>query len=843
MTKRDFRKRLMHNCVISAGIFTCLLPGSVLAVENEKYLIETVDDVIIVTARKRSEKDFETPVAVDSFLDDDIAAAGIVDLQQLSLHTPGFSYREGFGRILSEGNNRPVMRGMSSVLGEPNAAFFVDGIYIAGPVSGYDLKNLSRVEVIKGPQSALFGRGAFGGATNFVTRRPTDEFKGNLSSTVGNFSKIDTDGYISGAIAENVNAELNARYYDRGALYQNTATGEKDLGSQSSIRIGGKLDIDAGDNLNIYLTGGWSKDEDSGYAYDMWNGGDPRNEGVSDNKSNCYDPSIFMSIAGMNFTNTLSRGYYCGEITSPDNIYSDYGGLNSVERENVNVSGILTYEFDSGSTLTSLTGYTDINYSQASVPANYEGAPVVWKKGSQSYFSEEIRYSSPTDQPLRYMIGGYYFKNKQGDNVNVSFVPPEVFFESDHELLSDNSYIENKAAFFAVDYDINESFMATAELRYQDETKTLGGDVYDGEHKISFDAWLPRFALTWRPHDDATFYATIAKGNKPGGFNEHFYHANLDETDREFWRDLGRGTFDESTVWSYEAGLKSHVTENLNLNASVFYLDWRNQQLTTSDALRRVNSSRQTTVTFINNAGKSEIKGFELGADWQVTEEFKIRIGYAYNQSKFKDYLDENWRDLQDTNGWYSGQAIAAAIFPGGDITGSPSLLPDGVILDDSLAPVDSDGDGEPDRFYVVDTVDPDGQVRGKSLPQSPRHQLSMSVSYNVELTDNLQGFIRGDFLYESKRFVQAANLAYVGDNSLVNLRVGVEKERWKLTFWVNNLLKNNTPEVATRYLDMGNILMLPSQVRSGSRFTFGRDFTVTPADPRTFGMTFNYKF
>ena len=801
-------------------------------------------DEIIVTARKRSEEEVAAPLAVSTFTQYDIAEAGIVDLQDIALHTPGFSFREGFGRLFSEGNNRPVIRGMSSVLGEANAGFFIDGVYISGPVSTFDLTNLARVEVVRGPQSALFGRGAFGGAVNFVTRRPTQENEGRVEASLGSHGKTVVNAYLSGGLSETISGEVNARFDKRASIYNNAATGEKDLGAQKSFRIGGKLNIDVNEKLNVYLHGGWAADRDEGYAFAQWNGGDAREDGISSGQSNCYDPSVFMSMFGMNFTTNQSRGYYCGEIAMPATFYSDFGGLNSVDRNTWNIIGDITYQLGGGATLKSLTGYTNVNYSQAELPAIYAGASTVWEDGSHNYFSQELRFESDTSQRLRTMAGAYYFRSNTGDMVNVAFDPlTSSLADIDTSLIENGAYTENLAAFIAFDYDISNQLTLTAEARYQDEKKVLAGGAYDGDHSISFDAFLPRLAVRYKASDALTLYATVAKGNKPGGFNDDFYTLALDAEDRSYWRDLGRGIFDESSVWSYEAGLKARPNENWQINASLFYLNWAGQQLTQSDALRKAGSSRQTTVTFITNAGKSEVKGFEIDASFEAAEGLEFRLSYAYNHATFSDYLDENWRDLQDTNGWYTGQAIAAVIFPGGDVSLPPSLLPDGVILDPEKSPIDADGDGAPDRFFVIDTVDPEGQVKGNSLPQSPSHQASVSATYRTEFSDQLFGFIRTDYLYESKRYVQAANLAWIGDSHKVNIRFGVEKDNWSLTAWVDNLTKDDTPEVVTRYADFGNVLMIPSQVRAGSRYTFARDFMVTAPAIRSFGITLNYAY
>jgi len=800
---------------------------------------------IIVTARKRKENASLSPVAVTAFDEKEIADSGIVDLQDIALFTPGFSYREGFGRLFSEGNNRPAIRGMSSILGEANAGYFIDGVYIAGPISSFDLSNLSRVEVVRGPQSALFGRGAFGGAINFVTRRPSDEIEGRAEFTAGLYGLASFNAFVSGPIGDTVSAEINARMYRRGSQYENAATNEKDLGGQESMRIGGKLDIQATDNLNIYLHGGWARDKDEGYAFAMWNGGDPREEGSSPNQSNCFRPNIVASFFGMDIADRHSRGYYCGEISQPDTYYSDYGGLDSVDRNIVNVIADITYTLGNGATFTSLTGYTNVQYSQAELPAISPGGSVVWEKGSQNYFSEEIRFASRRDTPFRMMAGGYYFRSNTGDTVNTSFIPSngQTLADKDTALLSNGSYIENKALFAAFDYDVWSQLTVTGEVRYQEEQKHLEGALYDGAANVSYDAWLPRFAVTYKASDALTVYANIAKGNKPGGFNDDFYELALDADDRNYWNSLGRGTYDESSVWSYEAGIKASADDTFTINASLFYLDWSAQQLTQSDALLKAGSTRQTTVTFITNAGKSKVKGFELDASFEVSQGLNMHVAYAYSDAVFKDYVDENWRDLNDTNGWYTGQALATLIFPDGDTSLEPSLLPEGVVLDATRPGLDTDGDGEADRYFVIDTVDISGQVKGNNLPQTPRHQISYTITYEKEVANDITGFIRADYLYESKRYVQAVNLSWVGSTNKANLRAGIRSGNWTLTAWVDNITKEKTPEVVTRYPDFQNAYFIPSQVRTGNRYTFNRDFAVTAPAIRTAGLSLDYRF
>jgi outer membrane receptor protein involved in Fe transport len=155
---------------------------------------------IIVTARKTEESLQDVPIAITAFTAQAIEEAGIESVVDLASQTPGFSFNQGFGRSgggNADASSRPSIRGMSSILGTANASFFVDGIFVSGNPTSYQLDNLERVEVIRGPQSALFGRQTFGGAINFVTRRPTDETRGQVNLTGGEHDHFEASGRAS----------------------------------------------------------------------------------------------------------------------------------------------------------------------------------------------------------------------------------------------------------------------------------------------------------------------------------------------------------------------------------------------------------------------------------------------------------------------------------------------------------------------------------------------------------------------------------------------------------------------------------------------------------------------
>src|SRR5690606_3020020 len=137
---------------------------------------------------------------------------------------------------------RPVIRGMSNIQGEPNASFFIDGVFVEGSISAYPMQNLERVEVVRGPQAAQFGRRTFSGAVNYVTRAPGDEYRSGFRLHAAEGDEYGASGYFSGPLSRGVAAfEVSAGYSEYGGQYTNTYSGRKDVGGEQSQWFGAQL--------------------------------------------------------------------------------------------------------------------------------------------------------------------------------------------------------------------------------------------------------------------------------------------------------------------------------------------------------------------------------------------------------------------------------------------------------------------------------------------------------------------------------------------------------------------------------------------------------------------------
>jgi iron complex outermembrane recepter protein len=220
---------------------------------------EADSDAIIVTARKREENLQDVPLSITAVTAQAIEEQGLKSIVDLANVTPGLSYRQGFGRNA----DRPVIRGQSNIQGSPNVAFFVDGVYVTGSITSYNLDNLERVEVIKGPQAALFGRATFAGAINYITRKPDNEFRGKVSGTGGQDELVDLNGYVSGPIIKDrLFVELDGRIYKFGGQYTNALDTSENMGREETRSIGATVRLKPVDSLDIVARVGFSRDQD-----------------------------------------------------------------------------------------------------------------------------------------------------------------------------------------------------------------------------------------------------------------------------------------------------------------------------------------------------------------------------------------------------------------------------------------------------------------------------------------------------------------------------------------------------------------------------------------------------
>ncbi|MEO7773215.1 MAG: TonB-dependent receptor [Steroidobacteraceae bacterium] len=726
---------------------------------------------IVITARKTEERLQDVPISVTAFTSEALADAGARDIYDLTRLTPGFSFERINRYGVQGGVSRPVIRGMSNILGEGNASVFVDGILYSDSILSFPFDIVERVEVIKGPQAALFGRSTFAGAINLVTKKGGGEPENKLSVRAAQYGDYEGNFLSRGTIKEDTLFYMfHARYYTFDGMYRNTLDGDK-VGDEESTNFDGSIEYRSGGAFSAIVGAGYSEDDD-GLAAAV----------LQDRfANNCYLNSL--------------RQYFCSPVQERDSVTLDRAALQGTEglnRDSNRLSAQLTWDFDSFQ-LVSNTGrfHTEQEYGYDST---YQGATAfgtttvpgaigytrlttdpVRSQGvnrnevtERTEWSTELRLQSSPDVRLRWLGGLFYYKNARSlEERHFVATAPTVF--------SGETQVENKAAFGSLGFDLTDRWELTGELRYARDRignlKTIPSTVLIEQ---TFESWSPRVTTTFKITPANMVYLNFARGIKPGVIN----------ADPRFPPELLFAG--EERAWSYEIGTKNTFLDNrLTLNADVYFIDWINQQITSSYTF-----PTGGTQSYIRNAGKSEVKGLELELEAALTDALSAGATFAYTDAKFQ-------------------------------------------VLDDAEA------------LNLFGNL----SLEGKRLPGVPKTQGSVFAKLKFGLPAELRGSLRGDYSYTGKKYDQIYNLADTGDQSLVNLTFGIDGERWGATVFVRNLTDERSTSSVTRYVDQLNLNVPqyvnanPAQNNIAGSTTLERAFFYPLAFKRQFGVTLNYRF
>ena len=761
---------------------------------------------IIVTARKTEESLQSAPVAVSAFTSAAIEQKGITNLDELARFTPGLSFSQAFGRS----NDRPVIRGQANVLAgvqfgvESGTAYFVDGVYWPGDIQSIDLNAMERVEVIKGPQSALYGRNTYAGAINFITKLPSQDTEATVRASVAQYGEQDFSFTVSDSFFDDrFGARLFARSYEYDGEHVNQITG-RTVGDESTKSVGLNLYWRPIEDLSLIASGIYKEDDDGPLALFL--------QGSSAN--NCRpgfigtfyrDPPPTGPVNGSRGTNP--NQYYCGVIkpgavrlnTDPmkytDGVVRDGTIFDGVEVEEY--FGTLRADWDimgSGWTLTSLSGYrdnmnrfgTDSDHSDAFVfSGNYN--PIANRSeiypGKEASFantnrndirslSTELRLASPQDRRLRGMVGYYYF-DQEDDGSDLSVFSPLGGIAEYTETITDNAY------FGLVAFDITESLTLTGEIRYMEETKerseycststsnfnfwtqtctnrsaTIGPNdpryfsrdygyvTYNQEGE--YDSTTPRITLDWQVNDQVMVYGVYAKGAKPGGLNG------------TVGQSAGLPTYDQEESDNFEIGTKLDLFENrMRLNVAGYFIQATDVQFTQS-----VSSGSGAVTSVATNQGEGEIMGAEVELQAAITEAITLSAGYSYTDTEITKGCDADEFALN------SG----------------------GVVYDPKLGTV------------------PECDISGRRYPMGPEEAASFALNYDspLEWGEGLSLISNFNVTYEGSKYIQVHNLAETGESTLVNLRFGVRSDNgWSIVAFGRNLTDVETIPLATRWFDI----------------------------------------
>ncbi len=746
---------------------------------------------IVVTARKREENLQDAPVAVTAFGADEIQSARIERLSDVAKLTPGLIFTPLFGRQ----NQLPIIRGQTQTFGALNVGVFLDGIYLSGK-GGIDteLNDLQRVEVVRGPQSALYGRNTFAGAINYVTMRPSAELTGRVEGTVGSNDLYKVLGSVSGPISDKIRFRVGGFYREFRGYYNSAVDGgrvdfEKSYGGIATLEI---KPVEA---LTATFRVSYSKNDD----------GQPPSNVVRTNYA-LGTPSGGSATQQrfLQYSGELPAIGYNQVLVNTRPVTGLPGGSYGDREETVRASGTLEYDFGNA-VATSIT-----SYSHRNVEYTYDGDNTVCDRvggcptfgfpfvtntpygktdfalsSLQGYlrdWSQELRIASSGRNKIDWLFGMFFYTNKTY-GIDRNITPPGTLAITDYTAIA-NAYrypvsIVNTrtfSAFASATWHATEALSITGELRYEYEQQRYqqgplipanpAGSNTTFDLKQDFRFTTPRLIVNYKIDRDKMIYGLVARGAKTGGFNTGLNIALTAATQDQ-------RTYNPEYSDNYEIGVKTDwLDRHLRVNVTGFYVNWRNQQIACQNPPAAGGSA--TNRTYTCNSGATHIYGLESEIVARFNDIFSVSGSYTYTHARYQRFVD------------------------------------------DSLAAV------------LVAAGLPAYNFAGRSLPYVPDHKIAVTPRITVPF-GRAKVEARADVQYQSSTFVRADNLNGFGAKTVVDLRLGMTLDNLSVQLFANNVFKDKTPVAGVRFFDSVNYFVAAP--------------LVTGANLRQFGLTVGYRF
>ena len=795
-------------CTALAAHLGIALPALGQEADEGAALIEE----IVVTARLREESAQDIGQSIRAIAQDEIERAGIVDFADIARRTAGldFTYRgPNANEVSIRGVAKIVNQGTLDILGsQPVVSQFVDSVPIQAASSrqrDINTFDMSRIEVLRGPQPTYFGEGSVGGTVRYFSNEPTLE-AGVRGTVNGRFGSIQDGGEV---------------YALQGVI---DATLVPDV-------------------LGVRVVG-FTRD-DEGFIDNALTGTNDYNDYQSDGGrvSLAWQPSDrFRARAVAHFTQDEHAGDWLADDDGSDPKFSQRPIDEEWEDEYELYS--LTLEYDFGAlTLTSVTGYyeRELLWSRYDFVQGQNSGPVLFGQildvttetyGRDESFNQELRLVSDFEGPVNMLLGAYY-KDQDGYGYSIARSPQivplttlgnlllgipgpgdDLFFGSDVE--SGPSNREQLSLFGEITWSVTENVRLIAGLRWMDEDLTsptqnpattndpilatciltksfmprpptfaagtddpCGAAIYITnlqllsavglqdltEVKTSVEGeWLPKLSIEWDVSEETLAYASMSKGVRNGGLNSTFVVSTAPEVPND------EVDFDQDEMTAYEVGLKNTLLKGkLILNAAVFYNDWDDIQvmlITSAGGL-------------LDNAGDASSSGFEVESVWAINDYVAFTGAFNYTASEFSgDQLYET--------------ALAEAVR---EALGRPPA-----VIDD-----------------------------GNKLPNVPEYSLSLALDVLYPgVWPGIDFVGRLDFMWIDERYQSALNSenSLLSEYRLVNLRAGLQTDTWSAIFSIENVANELSDQSRLQTGPAGNIV-----------------FSSYVNRPTTYGLNLTYRF
>jgi iron complex outermembrane recepter protein len=783
----------MKNKVMKS-VFT--LSACALAINAATAQEQIALEVIQVTAQKRSENAQETPISMNVLSSDDLKEKSIEKIDDLQYAVPNLHMTETgistqmFIRGIGTGNNQ----GFEQSVGQ-----YIDGIhYGRQQLLRMPFLDLERIEVLKGPQSIMFGKNSVAGALNLSSAKPTQDTEIHLG--LQHQPTIDATEFtamVSGALTDTLSARLAVRDYSEDGYIENTFKDrDETIRDETAVRL--SLLWEPSDSMNFMFK----------IEHDEFDGTGRQIEVIKDEPSLAGSP-----IPGATFSQIL------GALGHPDAISEselNYERQADAEESNNNSldNATLTANFKLGEyTLTSVSGFVSYDFVET-CDCDYTAAPIfsVFIDEEYEQFSQEIRLVSPVGEKFDWLGGLFYQTSELGFDDNIKIPTDSVLGLLSGGALSTltgqgagrNYQLDTDmfSAFFQGRYHFTDALTLTLGARFTSEEKNstrvmnitdLGtGDITTNPmapalfdtvfgiqseqsplspqgHNLSGkrdeNSFTPLINVSYKIDQNIMAYVSATTGFKAGGFDARANNVNS-------WE------FEEEEATAYEMGIKSLLLDDtLEVNLSFYRTEYDNLQVSQFDGVLGFN---------VGNAKETVVQGVEVEGRWIILDGLSMLYGIAYLDHEYKDFTNGNCHSRQ---------------VPDGDIGADGNQLCD---------------------------------YTGKSGQYTPKLTASIGFDYFTDISFLGFEYFRTTLgLYHSAKQNVDVNLNplyEVDAYDKVDLRIALESENWNIALFGKNI----TNEEVLTYV--GNNPL------SGS--TFGTDTFYGFVDrPAVYGIQLDYNF
>lgn len=661
----------------ASGALAWMLAAAPVAAQNaDTNGAEAMDDsnMIIVTAQKREQNVQDVPIAITAVTGEFLAARDVSAIDELGSLAPNVKIERAPGSATTaQVSIRGSVTINPAVTWEPAVGIYLDGVYIAKNQGAiFDVADLERVEVLRGPQGTLYGRNTLAGAINLVTAKPSGEFGGKVEATYGSFDyrrlRATLDLPALGPLSVKVSGQIAKRdgFYDvqdnpfPAAGFFSQPSAVQDTASLDSQSIMVQARLQPTDALTLDYTFDYAKYDQRPLPGQLV--GLNQNGGPAD----IFDPSS-PSFTGVPLNLFLNQER------------ADTLSLDADVFEKTRTFGhALTATLDLGDLeLKSITAYRDLKFQDR---LDLDGSPIsiatTARFTDMDSFSQELQLAgSVMSDRVNFVLGGFYYDEDAGT------LNPQQFFgvfgpfgnQFDSRYASQT---EAWALYAQVDAELTDALTLTLGARYTEETKSISrflqiltdpmipaaglpltvadiqfGDIPDA----NYDDFSPSATLTYQVNPDVTAYARFAKGYKSGGFNGESNAFAAPTADCPTGALELCNPYLPETVNSYELGLKNVLADGaLVLNVSAFWNDHQDIQLSVFDA-------EGAAASKVLNAASATIRGIEVETVIRPSDFLTINGSFAYLDAKYNNFI-ENGVDVTNNRAFPHTPKYTAAV-------------------------------------------------------------------------------------------------------------------------------------------------------------------------------------